>query len=158
MSQLAIHAKSAVIENVRRDMADFGIGQIELGERVTVKMDTDQFNFKEDESVWKQKRGKVPNICEVYFDDVWCCDAYETDTHEQLRLKYLKGFLKGYEIGKIRLNRFLALIEDEKEKIADEQRKVEEKKAIENLPSSTPEEKAAKDIIKDLVTDEKEKK
>lgn len=142
--------KDAVIKNIRLDMADFGLSELELRERVTVKLDTDQFNFKEDESVWKQKRGKAPFVCEVYFDDVWCCDIHEHDTHLHMMEKFFKGFLKGYELGKIRLNRFLAQLDAEKEAEAEKDAKQAEKKAIEALPSSTPEEKIAKEIVKEI--------
>lgn len=142
--------KDSVIKNIRLDMADFGLGEIELIERVSVRLDTDQFNFKEDESVWMQKRGKAPFVCEVYFDDVFICDLHEHDTHLRLMKKFLKGFLKGYESGRIRLNRFLAIIEAEKEAIAVKEAKEAEIKAIESLPGSTPEEKIAKDIVKEI--------
>lgn len=142
--------KDAVILNIRLDMADFGLSELELRERVSVKLDTEQFNFKEDESVWMQKRGKAPFVCEVYFDDVWCCDLHEGDTHLQMITKFLQGFLKGYELGQIRLNRFLALIDAEKEKKAEKDALEAEKKAIEALPTATPEEKIAKEIVKEI--------
>jgi hypothetical protein len=134
--------KDNIIKNIRLDMADFGLGELELIERVTVKLDTDQFNYKEDESVWMQKRGKAPFV--------FICDLHEHDTHLRLMKKFLKGFLKGYESGRIRLNRFLAIIEAEKEAIAVKEAKEAEIKAIESLPQSTPEEKIAKDIVKEI--------
>lgn len=140
--------KSSVIANIRRDMADFGIGDIELLERISVRLDTEQFNFKEDESVWLQKREKAPFVCEVYFDNCWCCDLHETDSHEKLREKFFKGFLKGYELKRIRLNRFLAELEDAR---IEKEQKEAEKKAIDSLPSTTPEEKIAKQIVTEIV-------
>lgn len=142
--------KKAVIQNIRKDMADLGIGEIELFERISVKMDTDQFNPKEDESVWLQKRGDAPQVCEVYFDDIWMCDIYETDSHEQFRNKYLKGFERAYESGKLRLNRFLAMIADEREKQKETDALEAQKKVIADLPTTTPEEKIAKEIIKEI--------
>lgn len=140
--------KDSVIMNIRRDMADFGIDEIELRTRITVKLDTEQFNFKEDESVWLQKRDKAPFVCEVYFDDCWCCDLHESDSHPQLVQKFFTGFEKGYESGKIRLNRFLAEIQDAQE---EKDKKDAEKKAVDSLPSSTPEEKIAKEIVTEIV-------
>lgn len=139
--------KDSVIMNIRRDMADFGIDEIELRTRITVKLDTEQFNFKEDESVWLQKRDKAPFVCEVYFDDCWCCDLHESDSHPQLVQKFFTGFEKGYESGKIRLNRFLAEIQDAQE---EKDKKDAEKKALDSLPSSTPEEKIAKEIVTEI--------
>lgn len=139
--------KDAVIMNIRRDMADFGIHEIELRERITVKLDIDQFNYKEDESVWMQKRDKAPFVCEVYFDNYWCCDLHESDSHERLIEKFFTGFEKGYISGKIRLNRFLAELQDVQE---EKDRKEAEKKAIDALPASTPEEKIAKEIVTEI--------
>jgi hypothetical protein len=143
--------KDAVIQNIRRSMADFGINEFELLERITVKLDAEQFKWKEDESVWLQKKDKAPKVCEVYFDNVWCCDLYETDTHHRVLEKFFKGFEKGYALGKIRLNKFLATIEAEKEKQAEIDKKAAQKKAIESIPTTTPEEKVAKEIVKEIV-------
>lgn len=145
--------RNAVIENVKRDLADFGIDELELRQRLTVKLDTEQFNYKEDESVWLQKRNKAPFVCEVYFDSCWCCDLHETDTHEKLRLKFFQGFQKGYDTKKIRLNRFLAELEDER---IEKEKKEAEKKAIADLPETTPEEKIAKDIVKEIAEEQNE--
>ena len=146
--------KDSVILNIRKDMADFGIAELELRERITVKLDVVQFNVKEDESVWLQSKGKAPFVCEVYFDDVWCCDLHEADNHEKLTEKYFKGFLKGYESGKIRLNRFLAQIADEQEAKSIKEAK---KKVVDAMPSSTPEEKIAKEVVKEIVQEDNDK-
>jgi len=142
--------KESVIDYICSDMGTFGIDRVELMERITVKLDEEQFNYKEDESVWLQKKGKTTRVCEVYFDDVFCCDLRETDIKTTMQLKFFRGFLKGYESGKIRLNRFLNLLNQEKEKDALERVTRDRKADINALPSSTPEEKMSKDIIKEL--------
>lgn len=148
MKALSPEIKDAVIMNIKKDMADFGIDEIELRQRITVKLDTEQFNYKEDESVWLQKRDKAPFVCEVYFDECWCCDLHESDSHSKLISKFFTGFQKGYENGRIRLNRFLAEIQDAQEA---KDKKDAEKKAIESLPASTPEEKISKEIVKEII-------
>lgn len=148
--------KKQVIENIKKDMTDFGITQVELEKRITVRLDTDQFDAKEDESVWMQKKGKAPFVCEVYFDNVWICDLHESDTHEKLKVKYFKGFLKAYENNKIRLNLLLGVQLDEMEKEAQKQAKLELDKSISDLPTATPEEKMAKDIVKEIVEEKNE--
>lgn len=135
-------------------MEDFGIGEIELIERITVKLDTEQFNPKEDESVWLQKKGSAPFVCEVYFDNVWVCDIHEQYSHEKFREVYFKGFLKGYEAGKIRLNAFLAHLEDLKEEAEAEQKKKDIEQKVKALPSATPEEKISKEIITEIVKEQ----
>jgi len=143
--------KDSVILNIRKDMADFGITELELRERITVKLDVVQFNAKEDESVWLQSKGKAPFVCEVYFDAVWCCDLHESDSHEKLIKKYFKGFENGYNSGKIRLNRFLAQLADEQEAKSIKEAK---KKVVDAMPSSTPEEKIAKEVVKEIVQED----
>jgi len=143
--------KDLVILNIRKDMADFGITELELRERITVKLDVVQFNFKEDESVWLQAKGKAPFVCEVYFDAIWCCDLHESDSHEKLIKKFFNGFENGYNSGKIRLNRFLAQIAYELEAKSIKEAK---KKVVDAMPSSTPEEKIAKEVIKELVQED----
>ncbi len=151
------NAKDFVVKNIEKDIADFGISELELRSRITVKLDIEQFNYKEDESVWKQKKEKTYKVAEVYFDDVWCCDMDERDIATSLNLKFFRGFLRGYESGKIRLNRFLASLEDEKQAQIVKDKKDEEKRKIDSLPQSTPEEKAAKEIIKEIVKEDNEK-
>lgn len=143
--------KDAVIKNIARDMSQFGISQFELPDRISVKFDEEQFNAKEDESVWLQKTGKAPFVCEVYFDNVFICDLHENYSHEKLISQFFKGFLKGYESGKIRLNRILAATLDEMEKTAKKDAEANLKKSIEELPSTTPEERMSKEIVKEVI-------
>lgn len=151
MNSQSNEIKAKVIENIRADMADFGIGEFELLERISVRLDVDQFNSSEDESVWLQKKGKAPFVCEVYFDNVWMCDLHETDTHLKLMEKYLKGFLNAYENNRIRLNRLLGVQLDEMEKAAQKAAKEELDKSLKDLPTATPEEKMAKEIVQEIV-------
>ncbi len=146
-----IGAKKRVVGAIKKDMGDFGINEIELEKRITIKLDVEQFDFKEDESVWRQKRGYLPNVCEVYFDDVWCCDLKETDYDQAIVNRFFQGFQKGYDSGKIRLNKFLAEIEDEKKAQEAKDAKRDEIEAIESLPASTPEERISKEIVKEIV-------
>jgi len=142
--------KETIVDCIASDIGDFGIEKFELALRTTVKLDEEQFNPNEDEGVWLQKRGKTAKVCEVYFDNVWCCDVKSTDIKTSIRIKYFRGFLKGYESGKIRLNRFLATIEAEKEEAAFKQIKIDRDNIIENLPTATPEEKMSKSIIREI--------
>lgn len=148
--------KKQVIENIKKDMSDFGINQVDLEKRITVKLDVDQFDAKEDESVWLQKKGRAPFVCEVYFDSVHMCDLHESDTHEKLKAKYFKGFLKAYENNKIRLNLLLGVQLDEMEKEAQKQARKELDKSISDLPTATPVEKMAKEIVKEIVEEKNE--
>lgn len=143
--------KKQVIENIKADMSTFGIADFELINRITVKLDTEQFKASEDESVWLQKEGKAPFVCEVYFDNVWMCDLHESDSHNKLKHKFFKGFLSAYESNKIRLNQLLGVQLDEMKNEAVRQANKELKQSIEALPTSTPEEKMSKEIVKEIV-------
>lgn len=151
MTSQSQQVKKAVIENIKRDMASFGILDDELNRRVTVRMDVDQFDSNEDESVWLQKKGKAPFVCEVYFDNVWMCDLHESASHHKLRQQFFTGFLNAYENNRIRLNQLLGIQLDEMEQAAKKQAQKEFDKSISDLPESTPDEKASKEIIKELV-------
>lgn len=143
--------KREVIENIKSDMTTFGITELELLKRLSVVLDVEQFNAKEDESVWLQKVGKAPFVCEVYFDRVWMCDLHESDSHTKLKHKFFKGFLSAYEANKIRLNQLLGVQLAEMKKEAVEKADKELKKSIEALPTATPEEKIAKSIVKEII-------
>lgn len=153
MMRLALQTKEKVIDILAPHMSQFGIGKDELNNRITVIYDENQFNHKEDEFVWLQKKDKISKTCEIYFDNTWCCDLNTDDSYYKFILKYFKGFLSGYESGKIRLNMELAKVMDEMEQAAKKQAKDELNKKIEDLPQSTPEEKLAKEIIKDIKKD-----
>lgn len=144
------NVRERIISALESDLADFGLPNLEVRGRIKVVFDMEQFNAKEDESVWVQLREKRPWVCEVYFDDVWCCDMKLTDTPEKLRNMFFKGFERGYDSGKIRLNRFLASLEAEKDAYIIGQKKADEKRVIDNLPERSPEERIAKDIIKEI--------
>ena len=142
--------KRGVIENIKLDMANFGIGDVELLKRITVKLDTEQFKSKEDESVFLQKIGKAPFVCEVYFDKVFICDLHETDTHEILRVKFFKGFDKAYDKELIGINQMLGIKKQEMEDYSKKQAKRALKEQISMLPEATPEQKISKNIIKEI--------
>lgn len=142
--------KNSVIENIKKDMGDFGIPDHELNERIFVILDTQQFS-DDDESVWLQKKGKAPKVCEVYFDGEFIADFHETDSHARFKFKYFRGFLKAYEAKKIRINRDMYIIDGEIEKQAKEDNKKAQNKAIESLPTTTPEEKISKEIVTEII-------
>lgn len=76
----------------------------DLSDRVSVRADVHQFNYKEDESVWKQVRQKAPVYMEVYWDNVWLCDFTSTELPEATLIKFLTGFGNAYNDGQITLN------------------------------------------------------
>lgn len=148
--------RERIVSTLEKDLADFGLTELEARGRIKVVFDTEQFNYKEDESVWAQYRERKPWVCEVYFDDVWCCDMKLTDSADKLRNIFFKGFERGYDSGKIRLNRFLASLEAEEEAWLIKGKKEDEKKKIESLPEATPEERVAKEIIKEIAKENDE--
>lgn len=80
----------------------------DIKDRILVVSDLDHFKAKEDPFVWGQKKGKVPEFYEVYWDNEWIMDFHEGDTPELVYIGFLKGFGEAYEAGKVRLNKMLA--------------------------------------------------
>lgn len=94
------------------------------------------FNPKEDKSVWKQKRGDLPEYFTVYFDDEYICGFDANKPVERAVLEFWKGFKQAYQEKKIRLNPKPELIEI----------KAEKKKP----KATTPVEKMALEVVEKL--------
>lgn len=123
-----------------------------LKKRVQIHTDIEMFLWKEDESVWKQKRDKAPKYYTVYFDDEFICGFSEADVLEKVMLEWWKGFKKAYK------DRLVDLDED-KSKLLKETRRLElqaqadaSKKVIDSLPDETPTQKLAKEVIRRVRT------
>jgi hypothetical protein len=148
---MAMTVKEALLYIIRKDMADLDISPAELPERVDVLADTEHYNPGEDESVWKQKKGMTPKYYEVYFDLVWVCDFLEKEPQTVVRHRFLTRFLKLYESGDIRLTKGLA---KQLKEAAQEGKKKQQEEALKKLPDATPEQKAAKEIVTELVKEQ----
>lgn len=122
--------KTQVFDRVQRDFA------FPLKDRLRIVSELDKYRWKEDESVWAQKRGRAPEQYEVYFDGEFLCFFGLEESQDQVYLKVMENILRLYKAKKIFWNPIMYEINKPK--------KVEEK-----LPeATTPEEKIFREAIK----------
>lgn len=119
-----------------------------LKKRVYIPADIEMFRWKEDESVWRQKREKAPHYYTVYFDNEFICGFSEADSIEKVMLDWWRGFKKAYEEKKIDLDeqKSIALREAREQQQKDLKKELDRK--IEALPNQTETQKLAKEVIK----------
>lgn len=109
-----------------------------LNGRLKVISELEKYRWKEDESVWAQKRGKASYQYEVYFDDEFVCFFGADEGIERAYLKVLEGLLKLYKEKKIFWNKELY-------EVYYPTQKPEEVKLPE---ATTPEEKIVREVYK----------
>lgn len=78
-----------------------------LKDRLKVVSELDKYRWKEDESVWAQKRGRAAYQYEVYFDAEFVCFFGSDEGIQRAYLKVLEGLLKLYKEKKIFWNKEL---------------------------------------------------
>lgn len=115
-------------------------------ERITVVADIEMFT-KEDKYIWEQGKGKTSLCFQVFFDGVFISLIHEDQPIQRAVLDFWRGFKEAYTQKKIRLIPQEYVIEQE---IKKEEQKLK-KESIDRLPESTPVERQAKHIIKNLV-------
>lgn len=110
--------------------------KINFNKRINVLSDLTIFKPKEDISVWRQKRGDLPEYFTVYFDGEYICGFDANQPVEKAILEFWKGFKEAYKSAKIRL-------------IPTKTEETKPTKQKEVLPA-TKEEKMAAEIVKKL--------
>lgn len=118
-------------EFVKLIAKDFSI-TLNLDDRITLIADVNHFKIMEDEFVWNQARGRIPNYYEVYFDGVWICDFMDDEKLPDVRLKFLRGFLDKYEKGEVFLTSKEERVEQEVESAIDKAIRKNKNKKIES--------------------------
>lgn len=119
-----------------------------LNKRVYITSDIEMFRWREDESVWRQKREKAPHYYTVYFDNEYICGFSESDPLEKAMLEWWKGFKKAYQDGLIDLDEVKSRELQQKRELELKQAKKEAEMKIEKLPEQTETQKIAKEVIK----------
>lgn len=140
--------KQKIIKELQRHF------KFDLTDRITVRADVNQFNYKEDESVWKQAREKAPHYMELYWDDVWICDFNEKELIEATVHKFLVGFRNAYESDQVHLQSPSEFKEQKERDHLDEQ----VKKIKAEMSEKTTEDKLAKKAVVELLEEKKEKR
>lgn len=119
--------------------------EYDISHRLALVADVHHYNPKEDFSVWLQKRGDVPNMVEVYFDNVWVMDFNTNQVPEVVFAKFWSRLLYLYETKKIDLIDQNQVIEEEIKKIPE---------ASTKNPPKSEEEAIAQSVI-DSIQEEK---
>ena len=139
-----------VEQQVKNEIAQHFDRMVDIENRLYVVSDLYKFRWKDDESVWGQKRGKTEKYYEITFDNEHVCGFDESETMAQVMVKFWKGMRDGYKEGKIRLNKFLAEEERKRELEKVKNQKKDRIKRIKNIKASTPEQKIAKEVVERL--------
>lgn len=126
-----MNPKQQLFDQVQREFAFSLIG------RLRIDAELEKYRWKEDESVWAQKRDKAPLQYEVYFDTEFVCFFGLEDSQDQAYLKVMEALLKLYKDKKIYWN-----------KVLYEVNKPEEKTETKLPEATTPEEKIVKETFK----------
>ncbi len=148
---LLLHIKDEVLSEI---LSSFD-PKLKMRERITIIADLEMYRWKEDKSVYLQKKEQAPLFFTIHFDGVYMSTFISTDPIEKILLDFWKALKGAYKEGKVRLTPKTKLEED-LEELQEREEKNAQKKAIEALPEATPTEKQAKHVIKKLA--EKEQK
>lgn len=124
-------------------------------ERITVWADVDKFKWKEDESVWNQKKGNTQHVFSVYFDNKFVAYARMDMTEQDMVAEFWKGFLEKYELdedndNKIWINKEIYDIKRREKEEKERKEKEQIIKAIEDKPVINEVQEKAKEIALDV--------
>lgn len=120
--------------------------------RITVISDVNQFDSNQDKTVHMQGVGEIPNYHEIYWDGVWIMDFHDNMGKEAVEHDFLVGFTNAYQDNQVTINELEELEQVIKDKTIEE--KIKE---AAELPETSEEEKVAKKVIGEILTEKKEK-
>lgn len=145
-----------VSEEIKREIEKHFDKTVDVKNRIRVVSDLEKFVWKEDKSVWKQKRNQSAQQFSVYFDDEFVCGFDSETPKEAAMVLFWRGLKELYATDRIRLNKWKA---DELRKQQDEAFKKQIKEdPLDKLPEDTKEQKMAKDIVRRVNNAQKNKK
>ena len=89
-------------------------------ERLAVWAETDKYKWKEDESVWNQKRGRTAPQYEAHFDNQFICFFDSSKSKQFCLMTFLSALNELYKEGKIYVHpEIYAVKEAERQALAD---------------------------------------
>lgn len=91
-----------------------------LRDRLSIWDDVEKYNWKEDESIWKQKKGMLPGEGEVYMDNQFICAYAQRDGVNSAYIRFLRELNNLYIQGKIYVNPEIYMIKAEEERLRRE--------------------------------------
>jgi hypothetical protein len=110
--------------------------------RVRVWADVDKYRWKEEETIWNQKRGISSGNYEVYFDKEFVCFADDGRGLQEAWKTFIEKFRDLYKLGKIFVHEEMYKVKE-----AEEDARIEKTKIAEIPTASTPEEKIVAEVI-----------
>jgi hypothetical protein len=116
-----------------------------LPKRIRIWSEVDKYNWKEDESVWRQKRGKDAKDYEFYMDGEFVCSFIDRDGIKSAYLRVLEGIRNLYKEGKLFVNEEMYKIKE-----AEEEEKRKKSNEVELPKAHTPEEKMVAGAIEKM--------
>lgn len=142
MNDLYLSEETIVVQHLIKEMyAVFWTldpKDVHFEDRIKVISDTSMFKWKEDESVWKQKKGLSKTMYQCYFDGEHMCTFEEDENLDQIALDYFKTFKEKYQKKMIRLSPKDYKLEQEVKKLDP----------LKDVKATTKEEKMALEIVK----------
>jgi len=146
--------KERVINQLTKHLyGTFGAENPELREafgfedRFRIVGDTEMFNHKEDEYVWKQQVGDIKEVFQVFFDGEYMCNFTEDDHFKYVLLTFFMAFKEKYKDGTIKL-----IKEDyQREFDMQEDEKAEALKRIKLIKPESNIESMAKEVLTNVV-------
>jgi len=131
---------------------------LKMDERIVIIADVEMFNPKEDKYIFAQKKGDAPLCFQVYLDGVFISLFYDRNpklsqelVQKAAVLAFWKGLHQAYKDGRVHLvSPQLRADIEQQEKTDALAVKEKQKKKINSLPESTPVQKMAKQIVKNV--------
>jgi hypothetical protein len=124
--------------------------------RFVVIADVEQYNFKEDPFVWKQSRGDMALIYNVYIDGIFICNIDQFRTIQGQLKEFWKGFLEAYnrddnDAQKLWLDKALYDQKAKEKKQAEQKKKDDMERAIKNSKPKSEADEIGKEIAIDVI-------
>lgn len=111
-SAFAKDIKKLIVQNISQTFPN-------VEKRLSVWAETDKYNWKEDESVWNQKKGKTAPQFEAYFDGQFICFMDESNGRSYNLIEFLNGIKKLYLEKKIFVHQEMYEVIDAQKQAAD---------------------------------------
>lgn len=106
-------------ERIIRELTQFP----NMAKRLRIYSETDQFNWKEDESVWKQKKEMTPEEGSVYMDREFVSAYNVKDGENKAFVLFMEGIRDLYLKGKIFVHETMYHIKEEEAKMIENNQK-----------------------------------
>lgn len=136
------------------DKINHEIGEVfkNTPKRLRIWSDVDKFNWKEDESIWKQHKGLASKEYEIYFDREFLCTFSDKQTLEDIVIVFLNSLKRLYKEGQIYVHEEVYKVKDEE---ARQKRLAQEAAELAAVPQATSREE---EIVRDVVVKTKKRK